>query len=103
VALNGETNVATLNLNEGFSCDYTIPFTCRLSLDGPQDPNDADSVLELLNEGNAASDSIDVEVDLTMTRTGTSFCGAPRGTAVFTALYDIQEPTAPDQMLSFDP
>jgi hypothetical protein len=94
LAIDAVDDVATANLNEGFSCVVTVPFTCTITVAGPQDPNDIDSVLDV----DEAADTIDASVTVNASRSGTGFCGPASGPATFTALYSV----TPDN-LTIDP
>jgi hypothetical protein len=87
IALDATTDprLGTAELNSGFSCTVTVPFTCTINVAGPQNPADEDAVL-LLDEAN---DILSAEVTIIATRTGTTFCGAASGPATFTADYAV--------------
>jgi hypothetical protein len=94
LAIDAIDDIATANLNDEFSCVVTVPFTCTITVAGPQDPDDPDSVLDV----DEAADTIDASVTVNATRTGTGFCGPAAGPATFTALYNVM----PDN-LTIDP
>jgi hypothetical protein len=61
---------------------------CTVSVDGPQNPNDADSSTDLVGEG-GGDPEIQADVDVFATRTGSLACGPSSGSANFTAVYDV--------------
>jgi hypothetical protein len=85
IALDATTDAATFDLNDGFFCDIAVAGICTISMDGPQDPDDSVSIANL----DESADTIDVNVDLFVTRTGSSWCGPTSGTLNLTALYFV--------------
>jgi hypothetical protein len=88
IALDATTNEGTVDLNSGFGCDVVVSGVCTVSVDGPQNPNNAVSIANLLGEG-GGDPKIDANVDVAATRTGSTLCGPATGTGNFTGLYDV--------------
>jgi hypothetical protein len=82
VALDPVNDTGTVGLNPGFFCDFTVPGVCTVSVDGPQ----PDVGVFLLDE---AARILTIEFDAAATRTGSSLCGPPSGTAHFAGDYDM--------------
>jgi hypothetical protein len=91
-ALDATTNEGTLDLNDGFFCDFVVPGVCILSIDGPQGIDDAVSSADLAGEG-TGDPKIEMNFDFAATRTGSSLCGPASGTGNFTGLYDVTPTT----------
>jgi hypothetical protein len=83
IALNATNDTGTANLNSGFNCTITVPFTCSITVAGPQNPADNVSLLSL----NESTDVLAADVTINATRSGTSLCGPSSGSARFTANY----------------
>jgi hypothetical protein len=75
---------ATAVLHSGFSCVITIPFVCTITASGPQDPDDADSVVWLGESFFQATVTVDAA------RNGSGFCGPPTGPLTWSGLYEEQ-------------
>jgi hypothetical protein len=88
IALNATTNEGTVDLNNGFACDVVVAGVCTVSVDGPQNPDNAVSSADLLGEG-TGDPKIDTNVDVAAARAGSSLCGPATGTGNFTGLYDV--------------
>jgi hypothetical protein len=84
-ALDATTDAGTVDLNDGFFCDVVVAGICTVSVDGPQNPDDSVSIAQL-DEG---ADTIDTNVDVAATRTGSSLCGPASGIGNFTGLYAV--------------
>jgi hypothetical protein len=87
-ALDATSNEGTVDLNPGFACDVVVPGVCTVSVDGPQNPDDAVSNADLIGEG-MGDPKIDANVDVAATRTNSSLCGPASGTGNFTGVYDV--------------
>jgi hypothetical protein len=83
IALDATNDTGTADLNPGFSCTITVPFTCSINVSGPQNPADNVSLLAL----NESTDVLSADVTINATRTGTSLCGPASGSARFVANY----------------
>jgi hypothetical protein len=86
--LDATTNAATMDPNPGFFCEVAVAGVCTIRVDGPQDPDDAASIADLIGEG-TGDPKLDVRLSLAATRTGSSFCGPPTGVLTITGLYDL--------------
>jgi hypothetical protein len=85
IALDATSNEATLQLPSGFDCDIEIEDVCTISIEGPQSPLGFAGVQ--LDE---SADTMDWNVDVNATRTGSTFCGASAsGIANIRALFDV--------------
>jgi hypothetical protein len=81
-ATGGGSGNGTVDLNNGFSCIVTVPFTCTVNVVGPQDPTATTTF-------NASTNRLDANVTVSATRTGSATCGPASGDANFTATYDV--------------
>jgi hypothetical protein len=84
-ALDATNDSGTANLDPGFDCTITIPFTCSIHVRGPQDPPDSASLMTL-NEG---TDVLSLDSTFQATRTGAALCGPPSGSFRIVANYSM--------------
>ena len=97
-ALTANTNLGEIDrLNEGFVCELTMSGICTITfaeqeLPRPVAPNRNSA--NLLNEGGATV--IDADLDVNVTRIGSTFCGPRSGVMGISANFDL----VPD--VSFD-
>lgn len=81
------TDEGTVDLNPGFRCDIVVLGVCTVTVDaGTAGINlpDASSSADL-DEG---ADTLNANVDVPATRTGSTLCGPASGTGNFSGLYD---------------
>jgi len=85
IAQEARGNTGTLELNEGFRCEWTSDL-CVLSIDGPQTTQDGNTTLT--GEG-SGDPKLEVDADFHVINHGSDICGPPSGTGSFTAEYDV--------------
>jgi hypothetical protein len=86
----------TLELNDGFQCDFTTAL-CTITVSGPQTTQNNNTALDEANQVLSAN------VHMQATRTGSAWCGPASGTATFAADYDVTNDSDPHVDVTIDP
>lgn len=89
-ALDATTNAGTIDrLNTGFQCDVVVAGICTITVAAQELPIPGGiSEGNLLDEG-GADPSIDADVDVNASRTGSTLCGPATGVGGFTGIYAV--------------
>jgi hypothetical protein len=85
------TDEGTVDLNPNFRCDIVVPGVCTVTVNagaGGINLPDATSSADL----DEAADTLDANVDVPATRTGSTLCGPASGTGNFSGLYATTPP-----------
>lgn len=85
VTSGGGSGTGTVDLDSGHSCTMASPI-CTVDVKGPQNPTSDDPFA-------AGADTLDLNVTMNATRTGSVFCGPASGTVTLTATYSITPTT----------